>query len=154
MGDVVVSIDGVPCRTAPEAAKSLREAEGEVCSPHPPLHPPPPLHPASAHPFPLPSLPPASAARLCSPPLQPASAARLSPLQVELRLLSSVPRMQSLEPVQQAAATPRRSPGPSPGPSPSPSPSPKQVAALASVRLKGGQKEYLCKWMPCARHYY
>ena len=25
------------------------------------------------------------------------------------------------------------------------------MAALASVRLKGGQKEYLCKWMPCAR---
>ena len=74
VGDVVVAIDGVPCKTAPEAAKSLREAEGEV----------------------------------------------------ELQLLSSVPRMQSLEPMQ-------------------------QVAALASVRLKDGQKEYLCKWMPCAR---
>ena len=25
------------------------------------------------------------------------------------------------------------------------------MAALASVRLKDGQKEYLCKWMPCSR---
>ena len=46
--------------------------------------------------------------------------------EVELRVRSDVPRMQSLVPAQ-------------------------QVAALASVRLKDGQKEYLCKWTPCAR---
>ena len=110
VGDVAVSINGVPCKTAPEAAKSLREAEGEV----------------------------------------------------ELRLLSSVPRMQSLTPPQQVATTPapsrsrsrsrNRSRSRSRSPSRSPSPSPHhQVAALASVRLKDGQKEYLCKWMPCSR---